>query len=431
MSPINIEQELENYKSQVANLEQYKSLFFKINDKYISAKSELDQLHALNSELDDALNIGAIDNGHDAEYEKIKLITENQKNIISQLQAYLKDLEKEDSINRTTIEKQLSQLSELQNSINDYQSSFSSLKESYETLKKEKFKTEKNAASTKPQNDIQAQNQHANSAQPENSTANTSINWEEKLHTLEQKLEETTSTSFEHMMNNADLSSVIMFLINSYSVKSNSELVELLFETIDSYNLQAVIQIRKKKEVENFSSQGAVELNDLNIISRHKNTQYWKNEDQFLISTKSFSLLTHKMPSQTSDRYNRTCDNLKALAQGAEARIRNLNKENNSLKQQKSLQHLVKNTAVTLTKAEKKYQKQTQRVSSLLSEILVSLNERMKGLGFTQEQETQIVQLIVENKKNLEQIYHDDKLIDQQFLQIIKRLYTGYFSQPD
>ena len=183
--------------------------------------------------------------------------------------------------------------------------------------------------------------------------------------------------------------------------------------------------------MENFSSQGAVELNDLNIISRHKNTQYWKNEDQFRISTKSFSLLTHKMPSQTSDRYNRTCDNLKALAQGAEARIRNLNKENNSLKQQKSLQHLVKNTAVTLTKAEKKYQKQTQRVSSLLSEILVSLNERMKGLGFTQEQETQIVQLIVENKINLEQIYHDDKLIDQQFLQIIKRLYTGYFSQPD
>lgn len=423
MSPINIEQELENYKSQVANLEQYKNLFFKINDKYISAKSELDQLHALNSELDDALNIGAIDNGHNAEYEKIKLITENQKNIISQLQAYLKDLEKEDSINRTTIEKQLSQLSELQNSINDYQSSFSSLKESYETLKKEKFKTEKNAASTKPYNNIQAQ--------LENSTTNTSINREEKLHTLEQKLEETTSTSFEHMMNNADLSSVIMFLINSYSVKSNSELVELLFETIDSYNLQAVIQIRQKEEVENFSSQGAIELSDLNIINRHKNTQYWKNEDQFLISTKSFSLLTHKMPSQTSDRYNRTCDNLKALAQGAEARIRNLNKENNSLKQQKSLQHLVKNTAVTLTKAEKKYQKQTQRVSSLLSEILVSLNERMKGLGFTQEQETQIVQLIVENKKNLEQIYHDDKLIDQQFLQIIKRLYTGYFSQPD
>ncbi|PCI48684.1 MAG: hypothetical protein COB51_04705 [Moraxellaceae bacterium] len=420
MDSHNLQQELELCKTKIANLEQYKNLFFTINDKYITAKDELDQLKLYSSEISDIAE-SELSQSSAQEYKKLKNIAEKQSNIVSQLQKSLAHLEAEESTQQEVIKTQFSQLDSLNDSIGDYQLSISKLKDNIDDLEKENKQLKQQKKASKPVNKVQTE--------PEIGTPSRNQNNNNKTADLEKQLEETLSASFEHMMNNADLGAVILFLINSYDVNSYEDLAAQVFKSTEVFDLDCTVQIHIDGKTENFSQSGPLRLDVVELFDQHKReSEVWIRKDTVIINRENISLLINKMPFLNEEKKARTRDNIKALTQGANQRLNALKREFAAKKQQKSLRHLIKNTAGTLTQVEKTYQKQNKLASEVMSNLLIHLNQKDDDSKLTDQQALEATQQIIEAKIKIESIYQKEELIDQQFLSIIKRLYTGYLS---
>lgn len=415
-----LEQELKICKTKIANLEQYKNLFFTINDKYINAKDELDQLKLYTSEISEIAD-SELTQSSTNEYKKLKNIAEKQNSIVIQLQKSISELEQQESNKQEVIESQLNQLSSLKDSIDQYQHSISKLKDNIDELQKENAHLKKQKKPPKAFNNLQSQSGLG--------VPTPNLGTKEKTAQLEKQLEETLSASFEHMMNNADLGSVILFLINSYEISDYEELAAEVFKSTEVFDLDCTAQIHINGEVENFSQSGSLSLEKVELLEQHnEQPESWASKDTVIINQENISLLISKMPYQNDDKKSRTRDNIKALTQGANQRLHALKRELAAKKQQKSLRHLIKNTAGTLTQVEKTYQNQNKQASELMSELLIFLNQREESEKLNQQQALQTAKQIIDTKKKLEDIYQKEELIDQQFLSIIKRLYSGYLS---
>jgi len=426
MDSNSLKQELEICKTKIANLEQYKNLFFTINDKYISAKDELDQLRLYSSEISDIAD-SELTQSNTQEYKKLKNIAEKQRNIVTHLQRSLEHLEKEETSKQEVIKTQFDQLNSLNDSIGEYQLSISKLKENIDELQKENTALRKKVESQRSQPAPKS-----SKTSPTSPNVDTQANIKDnnqKISQLEKQLEETLSSSFEHMMNNADLGSVILFLINSYEVSDFEELTSQIFKSTEVFDLDCAVQIHVDGKTENYCQSGSLCLDTLELFQEHKGTpEQWVHQDTVILNQENISLLIRKMPFQNNEKKTRTRDNLKALTQGANQRLHTLKRELAARKQQKSLRHLIKNTAGTLTQVEKTYQKQNKQASEIMSELMIHLNQGTNNDKLTQQQALQATQQIINAKLKLESVYQKEELIDQQFLSIIKRLYSGYLS---
>ena len=417
----NLQQELELCRTKIANLEQYKNLFFTINDKYIIAKDELDQLNLYSSEISDIAE-SELTQSSAQEYKKLKNIAEKQINIVAQLQKSLAQAEEDECTQQEVIKTQFSQLDSLNGSIGDYQLCISKLKENIDDLQDENKHLKQQKQSSKP---VKKAEIELETSTPSHNQQNGS-----KTADLEKQLEETISSSFEHMMNNADLGSVVLFLINSYDVNSYEDLATQIFKSTEVFDLDCTIQIHTDGKTENFSQSGSLRLDAIELFNQHtREDEAWVRKDTVIINRENISLLINKMPFLNEEKKARTRDNIKALAQGANQRLNALKREFAAKKQQKSLRHLIKNTAGTLTQVEKTYQKQNKQASEVMSKLLIYLNQKDDNNSkLSDQQALQATQQIIDAKIKLESIYQKEELIDQQFLSIIKRLYSGYLS---
>ena len=341
---------------------------------------------------------------------------------MAQLQKSLAQAEEDECTQQEVIKTQFSQLDSLNGSIGDYQLCISKLKENIDDLQDENKYLRQQKQPSKP---VKKAEINLEASTPSNDQKNSS-----KTADLEKQLEETISASFEHMMNNADLGSVVLFLINSYDVSSYEDLATQVFKSTEVFDLDCTVQIHIDGKTENFSQPGPLRLDAIELFNQHtQEDEAWVRKDTVIINRENISLLINKMPFLNEEKKARTRDNIKALAQGANQRLNALKREFAAKKQQKSLRHLIKNTAGTLTQVEKTYQKQNKQASEVMSKLLIHLNQKDgNNSKLTDQQALQATQQIIDAKIKLETIYQKEELIDQQFLRIIKRLYSGYLS---
>lgn len=144
---------------------------------------------------------------------------------------------------------------------------------------------------------------------------------------LQAQLAEATKVAMTSMQESSELGIVLRFLTDSFNVTSYKELADLLFQVLEQFSLNAILQIEINNEEFAFGAKAEPTRMELSLIrrAREKERIFSKDDITVLSFTHAF-LMIKNMPEDEVLR-GRYRDLLAHFAAGLDSRIRGLSIE--------------------------------------------------------------------------------------------------------
>ncbi len=201
-------------------------------------------------------------------------------------------------------------------------------------------------------------------------------------------------TAMTAMSSTGELGVCLEFLRKSFTVEKQSELADLLIESMRSYSLECSVQLRLANEVLNFGSQGVVSPLAQELLSRLKDQgRIMEHGQRLILNFGAVSMLVNNMPLDNPDVCGRIRDNVAILMEGAESKLHELEivQKDRAMKQQ--LQQLVVESNAALQDVDQLQQKQKAASVAIMDELLGKLERSFFQMGLTEEQEEMLLGL--------------------------------------
>lgn len=223
-------------------------------------------------------------------------------------------------------------------------------------------------------------------------------------------------TAMTAMTNASEQGVAVDFMRRSFLVKNIKELAELAAECTGNYGLDNSVQIRTAREIVNASSQGSVSALEEELMLRLKDAGRLRESGaRFIANFGDVSMLIKNMPEDDVDKRGRLRDHLAILLEGAEARAR-------ALQMDEELSHLVVDSQRALHDIQGMQKAQKEAAMKIMDDVMKNLEESFLSYGLTEDQEkilSSIVQTGVD--KSLENFEQGLKL-DERMQEIVQRL---------
>jgi len=387
-------------KQQIANLLQYKKLFQQLSDQLDNLMAEpAGQAEALRLNFD-APSISSVN------FNELQALSGEQNELVQQLQDALYQLEIEDSQLRARLFEQIDQLKKLERMLHESQDCMSMLERETDRL------TQENEALR-------------NQLDSSNGTTQ-SVDEVTEIIQLRKEIEDATQAAFGAMMANADLGTVILFLMRSFELELPEQIVQELFRSCQAYGVSATVQIRFDGKTLNFSDGSPViRSNDVAIIEKFKTTTRFNQfKDTLFANSDSVSVVASKLPLQDNERMSRLKDNLSTLVAGADSRVKALNTDAKFNRQRKSLETLVKTTHKALQSIEKGLRDQSVQTANNYNRILKDFGLVLGPLDLPGDQKALLIKVLEQGRTQL--LNAQSNKLNSDFSAVISQLNASF-----
>lgn len=214
-----------------------------------------------------------------------------------------------------------------------------------------------------------------------------------------------------------ELGVVIDFMRRSFSITSIPELASLIVEATSSYELDSSVQIRTTDEVINASSRLPIPPLEEELLSRLKDADRIMEKGSRLIL--NFSAITQliKNSPEDEDKRGRLRDHLAMLLEGAEARVKALNLE-------EQVASVVIEVNKSLQEIEGMQKQQKQSAMNIMDEVMRNIEASFLNCGLTEDQENLLLNVVQKGVEKSLENFEQGLNIDKKLHSIINQL-TG------
>lgn len=403
------QQEVENLRLQVENLERFKALFFEIEAKLnaggnSSGSSQVPPSPAPVQPISKPENQAATN-----QIEQIQSLSSGQEEMVRDLKRALEEMEFEDSKNKSLIEEQLDRLSTFERQLEEAKGCSNMLEQELERLiqENESLANQLEAMAMMPQSSV-----------PPSGPAEA----DGDITQLKNELQEAENAAYNAMMSCGDLGVVINFFNNSSDCQSIEELSKLTIDSLQAYGVTSTLQLRNTFQTINLSDSGDLEPEMLQLIEQcRQGDRVMEFDDKIIVSHPNVSLVAESLPSDEL-RASSIRDNLVTLMGGVDGTVRAMELKQKNDQQRSGMVKLISSTKDALSKVDQSFKSIESNSGKVMQNLIDQMNQTLSQVEITDEAARFIQHIIQMGQSQVEGIHKNNVRIDKQFAEIINKL---------
>jgi hypothetical protein len=224
------------------------------------------------------------------------------------------------------------------------------------------------------------------------------------------------------MSNTSDMGANIQFLLDSYQCENMDQLGQLLFKSLNYFGLNCSLQMRGKYQIKNMEANGMERAMESKLLTEMKDAgRFFDFGSRTVINYDSVSILVKNMPIDQPEKYGIIKDNIFALLQGADAKLKSLDLQLTVLDDQKKQDVLIKGLEQGIKNLESKYIDLTNAVAAQVDSIVDSIEVTMQTLLLTEEQEAVLLGRIIKGRDNVIALFQGYSSMDEDLKTLIEK----------
>ena len=226
-------------------------------------------------------------------------------------------------------------------------------------------------------------------------------------------------TAFTALSSMGELGIVIEFLRRSFGCSGRTELARAMIDALGQYGLDGAAQIRLGGDALTFSNDGVdlpLETAVLNHV-RHQG-RIFEFGKRGVYNFGGVTLLVKNMPLEDAERCGRLRDNLALLAEGADARRQAIEIEQANRRTRDGIGEALAGLYATLETLRRGHQQEQSRYTLLMVDVQEAMGRAFVGLGLTDAQELQLIELIQAQMERLRERQEFDHQVAAQIEQL-------------
>lgn len=226
-------------------------------------------------------------------------------------------------------------------------------------------------------------------------------------------------TAFSAMSSMGELGIVIEFLRRSYASATAPDLARGMIAALTQYGLRGAVQIRLGDDVLTLSEEGVdipLETAVLNHV-RHQG-RIFEFGNRGVYNFGGVTLLVNNMPLDDAERCGRLRDNLALLAEGADGRRQSIEVERANRRTRDGIGAALDGLYQALETLRYGHQQEQAHYTLIMVEVQEAMGKAFIGLGLTDRQEAQLIDLIQRQMERLQQRQAFDHQVATQIEQL-------------
>ena len=239
---------------------------------------------------------------------------------------------------------------------------------------------------------------------------------------LKEQLKAASDVAMAAMSNTSDMGVNIQFLLDSHHCANLDQLGQLLFKSLNYFGLNCSLQMRSQYQTKNMEANGMERAMESRLLSEMKDAgRFYDFGSRTVINYDSISILIKNMPVDQPDKYGVIKDNIFALLQGADARLKALDLQETVNQEHEQQKLLVVGLNSGIQKLESDYMALTNDVAAVVDQIVDSVEHVMQTLLLTEEQEAILLGQLKHGRNNVIALFQGYASMDEQLKALIEQ----------
>ena len=219
---------------------------------------------------------------------------------------------------------------------------------------------------------------------------------------LKEQLKAASDVAMAAMSNTSDMGVNIQFLLDSHHCANLDELGQLLFKSLNYFGLHCSLQMRGQYQIKNMEANGMERAMESRLLNEMKDAgRFYDFGNRTVINYDSISLLIKNMPLDQPEKYGIIKDNIFALLQGADARLKALDLQETVNRDHQQQKLMIEGLHTGIAKLETQYLNLTNDVAAVVDQIVDSVEHVMQTLLLTEEQEAILLGQLKRGRDNV------------------------------
>ena len=231
-----------------------------------------------------------------------------------------------------------------------------------------------------------------------------------------QKVAMTAMTSM------GELGVVLQFLSKCFSCNSAREVAQEVISSLGQYGLSGAVQIRSGAEILIESTPGGNSAEDGAVIGKlHGIGRIFEFKTRMVINYDYASILMNDVPDDNEQR-GRIRDNVAMLAEGAHARIASLIIEQDNRRKQSGIRYALGEILEMTSELRDQQSISQNQGQNAVNSVIQSFETAFIRFGLTPEQESELINLLLELRHEVASIGMSAEEIDRKLQRVVRSL---------
>lgn len=246
---------------------------------------------------------------------------------------------------------------------------------------------------------------------------------------LKNTADQAREMAFSAMSDSSDLGNNIQFLLNCNYCDNLDELGQMLFQSLQNYQVHCSVQMRSIYGDKNMEETGLTKDLESRLLGELKDKgRYVDFGERCVINYGSVSLLIKNMPIDDDKKYGAIKDNLITLVQGTDSRVKALEAQKSLEIERDFMSKLTNRLQEVMENLDESFQMVMKQSTELMDDLNIRFEETIMFLDLTEEQENTLEVILKKGIEGINNLYTDGARIDENFHKLINHLTTQFKS---
>jgi hypothetical protein len=238
---------------------------------------------------------------------------------------------------------------------------------------------------------------------------------------LKEQLKAASDVAMAAMSSTSDMGVNIQFLLDSHHCANLDQLGQLLFKSLNYFGLHCSLQMRSQYQIKNMEANGMERAMESRLLTEMKDAgRFYDFGSRTVINYDSISLLIKNMPLDQPDKYGVIKDNIFALLQGADARLKALDLQETVNRDHQQQAQLISGLHSGIHKLEMQYLDLTNDVAAVVDQIVDSVEQVMQTLLLTEEQEAILLSQLKQGRDSVIALFQGYSSMDAELKALLE-----------
>jgi len=238
---------------------------------------------------------------------------------------------------------------------------------------------------------------------------------------LKEQLKTASDVAMAAMTNTSDLGANIQFLLESYQCGNLDQLGQLLFQSLNYYGLTCSLQMRGEHIVKNMEANGMERAMESKLLNELKDSgRFYDFGCRTVANYGSTSILIKNMPVDDPIRYGVIKDNIFALLQGADAKVKALDTQINLYLEHQAQEGLAEQLKQGINDLDGQYRELTEKIANVVSHMAGTVEQSMQTMLLTDEQEVILLGKLEDGKNSVCDLFEEYASMDDDLKAIVE-----------
>lgn len=244
-----------------------------------------------------------------------------------------------------------------------------------------------------------------------------------RRHELGARAQYAQKTAFTAMSSMGEMGSLLDFLRNSFACNTPADLAKRLFDSLQQFGLDGLVELRCTDGRLRFSSRGECSQLESGILEHAATMErIFQFSNRLTINYLGVTLIAHPLPLDDPDRVGRLRDHLAILAEGADARLQAMEVSRQQQIQASGIGEAVAELTATLNEIDREQAAHRVRAAEIDEAYLEELVAAFVHLGLSEDQERTLADMAQQTHQQLTGLRDENSSVGDHLRDVARKL---------